>query len=77
VVSDALAGFVARNQQQPFHAGQRRTQSFRAGVVGLAYPHCAIGEVGNFGARAHNCDDVGCGHAAGEQLLNRKTPQLA
>jgi hypothetical protein len=77
VVDDPLTRLADRNQQQTLHAGQRRNQGLRAGVIRLAHSHRAAGEIGSLAPRADNRDDIRGGHPAAEQLPNRELPKVA
>jgi hypothetical protein len=76
VVGGPLTRHAARNQQQPLHAGQR-AQGLLTGVVRLTHLHPATGEVGSLAPGAHDGHHIRCGHATGQQLLNRETPKMA
>ena len=77
VVDHALARLVARDQQQPVSTGQRGSQCLRAGVIRLTHPYATRGEVSGLASGAHDSDNVGRRHAAGQKLLNRETPKVS
>jgi hypothetical protein len=47
------------------------------GVVRRADLHAHGGQASGLAPGAHHGNDVGGGHAAGQQLLNRETPHMA
>jgi hypothetical protein len=71
------ARLVARDQQQPVNAIQRRAQGPRARVVRLAHLHALRGEVSGLACGAHDSDHLGRLHAASQKTLNRETPYVS
>jgi hypothetical protein len=65
VLGDQLAHLAAGDQQEAVHAGQRRAQGLRAGIVRLAHLHAHGGQARGLALGAHQGDDAGGGHAAG------------
>jgi len=57
--------------------GQRGSQCLRAGVIRLTHPYATRGEVSGLASGAHDSDNVGRRHAAGQKLLNRETPKVS
>jgi len=77
VRSDPLPRLAAGDQQQAVDAGQCTAQGLRPGVVRLADLHAAVGEVVGLARCAHQSDDLGCGYASGQQLLDGEPSELA